>query len=283
MTIRSQDSLAARFRSAATAQIKTAYESAVDRTAGPRSSRRQLRTVLETLADTGVVRPAAYLVRRLGFRQDVITRVKFLAAEDSARYVLDTMMPCALFDDRYPLLELALRQAPHDGLVLEFGVFSGKSINHIARQVPGRRVYGFDSFEGLAEDWGGTALLKGKFSLGGRLPRTVDNVTLVKGWFNETVPEFLDSHSGPIAFAHLDADTYESTRYVLELIADRLVAGTVLQFDEYLGYPSWRTGEYLAFAELCKARGIKYKYLGVGWMSVAMEILDPGAALRTVD
>jgi len=48
--------------------------------------------------------------------------------------------------------------------------------------------------------------------------------------------------------------------------------GTVLQFDEYLGYPAWRQGEFLAWKNLCKARGIEYKYLGVGWLSVAVEI-----------
>jgi hypothetical protein len=235
-------------------------------------SRFELRPLLQTVADTVLVRPAAYMVRRLGFRQDVITRVKFLAAEDSARYVLDTMMPCALFDNRYPLLDLAIRQAPAHGLMLEFGVFNAKSINYVAKRIGARKIYGFDSFEGLAEDWGGTAALKSHFTLGGRLPQVVKNVTLVKGWFDKTVPVFLQEHAGPIAFAHMDADTYESTKLVLEIIADRFVAGTVLQFDEYLGYPAWRNGEWLAFQNLCKERGIEYRYLGVGWMSVAVQI-----------
>lgn len=239
-------------------------------------SRLELRPLLQTVADTLLVRPTAYMVRRLGFRQDVITRVKFLAAEDSARYVLDTMMPCALFDHRYPLLDLAIRQAPADGLMLEFGVFNAKSINYVATRIGARKIYGFDSFEGLAEDWGGTAALKAHFTLGGRLPRVADNVTLVKGWFNETVPKFLDEHRAPIAFAHMDADTYESTKYVLEVIAGRFVEGTVLQFDEYLGYPAWRSGEWLAFQNLCKERGIKYRYLGVGWMSVAVQLTQLG-------
>jgi len=230
-----------------------------------------LRSTLQKLSETALVRPAAYMVKRLGFRQDVITRVKFLAAEDSARYVLDTMMPCAIYDDRYPLFDLAIRQAPPEGLFVEFGVFNGKSINYVARK-SGRQIYGFDSFEGLAEDWGGTGLLKGRFDLGGRLPRVESNVKLLKGWFNEVLPGFLEAHPGPIAFAHMDADTYESTKYVLDLISDRFRVGTVVQFDEYLGYPAWRTGEFLAWQNLCKERGIQYKYLGVGWLSVAVEI-----------
>jgi hypothetical protein len=230
-----------------------------------------VRRTLQTLAESAVVRPAAYLVKRLGFRQDVITRVKFLAAEDSARYVLDTMMPCAIYDDRYPLFDLSLRQAPPEGLLVEFGVFNGKSINYLAKKTD-RPIFGFDSFEGLAEDWGGTGLLKGRFDRRGVMPRVASNVTLVKGWFDQVLPGFLAQHPGPVAFAHMDADTYESTLYVLEQLADRFRVGTVVQFDEYLGYPAWRTGEHLAWKNLCKARGIEYRYLGVGWLSVAVEI-----------
>jgi hypothetical protein len=242
-----------------------------------RGNSMNLRSLFKTVADTAVVRPAAYLVRRLGFRQDVITRVQLMAADDSARYVMDTMMPCAIFNDRWPLLDLSLRQAAaQTGLLVEFGVFNGRSINHIAKKIGGLKVFGFDSFEGLAEDWGGMSALKGRFTRGGKLPAVAPNVTLVKGWFNETVPRFLAENPGRIAFAHLDADTYESTKYVLEQIVSRFTVGTVLQFDEYLGYPGWRHGEHLAFADLCKQKRIKYKYLGVGWMSVAVEIVEIG-------
>ena len=230
------------------------------------------RDLLRNAADSAVVRPAAYLVRKLGFRQDVITRVNMLAADDSAHYVLEHMMPCAIYDNRWPIFDLVLRKLPATGLVLEFGVFNGRSINYVGKKLGSRPVYGFDSFEGLAEDWGGTSALKGRFTRGGVLPPVVENVTLVKGWFDATVPGFLAANPGPIAFAHLDADTFESTRYVLDEIAPRFAVGTILQFDEYLGYPGWRHGEHLAFANLCKKRNLKYRYLGVGLMSVAVEI-----------
>lgn len=239
-------------------------------------SRFQLRSIAQRVTDLAVVRPAAYLVRRLGFRQDVITRVNTLAAEDSARYVLEKMMPCGVYDDRYPLFDLGMGRITKDGLLLEFGVFNGRSINYVAQRIGGREIHGFDSFEGLAEDWLGTGALKGRFTRGGTLPRVASNVRLIKGWFNETLPGFLAEHPGPIAFAHLDADTFESTKYVLERIADRFRVGTILQFDEYLGYPGWRHGEHLAFAQLCDQRKLKYRYLGVGWMSVALEITKIG-------
>mgnify|MGYP004293221693 CR=1 FL=1 len=45
------------------------------------------------------------------------------------------------------------------------------------------------------------------------LPRVRDNVVLHKGWFNDTLPPFLDSAGRdlPAAFLHLDADIFEST------------------------------------------------------------------------
>src|SRR3954463_11696998 len=84
-----------------------------ERAPGPAAAvRSDVGRLLRKLTDLALARPAAYMVRRLGFRQDVITRVKFLAAEDSAHYVLDKMMPCAIFDNRYALFDLAIRNAP---------------------------------------------------------------------------------------------------------------------------------------------------------------------------
>jgi hypothetical protein len=227
---------------------------------------------LKKAADIAAIRPLGYVVRRLGFRPDVINRVRLMAAEDSAQYITEKMMPCAVFDDRYSVFDLAIRQMPKQGLVVEFGVFNGRSINYIAKRIGARQISGFDSFEGLAEDWEGTGASKGHFGRGGVMPKVVNNVTLVKGWFDKTLPGYLEKNPGPVAFAHLDADTYESTKFVLDQLAPRFEVGTVLQFDEYLGYPGWRLGEFKALAELCAERGIKYKYLGVGWLSAAVQI-----------
>ena len=47
---------------------------------------------------------------------------------------------------------------------LEFGVFSGTSINFFSQKI-NKNIYGFDSFEGLREDWLGTTVTKGTFDL----------------------------------------------------------------------------------------------------------------------
>lgn len=150
------------------------------------------------------------------------------------------------------------------GLWMEFGVWNGKSINHIARQVRGT-VYGFDSFEGLPVDWwqGTTSdalVKKDHFKIYG-LPRVRSNVELVKGWFDKTLPPFLQAHPEPAAFIHIDSDVYESAKVVLDVLASRIVPGTVILFDELYNYPEWEVHEYKALQEFLAATGRKVRYL----------------------
>ena len=138
----------------------------------------------------------------------------------------------------------ALAAAPEAGLVLEFGVYTGRSIAWLAEG--GAQVHGFDSFEGLPGDW--TREVKaGGYSTAGRRPDVAANVTLHVGWFEETLPAFLAREAGPLRLANIDCDLYSSTRCVLEALAPRLVVGSVLVFDEYFTYPGWRDHEWKAF------------------------------------
>ena len=79
------------------------------------------------------------------------------------------------------------------GIVMEFGVWKGKSINCIADALPDEKIYGFDSFEGLPEDWykkeehktgeESNKHIKGWFALD-NLPPVRSNVELVKGFYD---------------------------------------------------------------------------------------------------
>jgi hypothetical protein len=138
------------------------------------------------------------------------------------------------------------------GLVCEFGVATGKTINHIASLLPQMTIYGFDSFEGLPERWQ-AHYPKGSFKME-QLPKVRANVRLKKGWFSETLPDFLQEHAGAGLFLHIDCDLYSSTVEVFEHLEPRISAGTIIVFDEYFNYPGWkeRTGhghEYLGYAK----------------------------------
>ena len=171
--------------------------------------------------------------------------------------------------------ELAIAGAPRTGLVLEFGVYHGKSIRQIAALVD-TVVHGFDSFEGIPEDWG--AERKGTYSTQGRLPEVPANVRLHPGWFENSLPEFLRAETGPVRFINVDCDLYSSTRTVLDLLAPRIVTGSVIVFDEFIGYETWRDDEYKAFHEVARQCGWTYEVACFSFMTrqVAVRITVPG-------
>ncbi len=192
-----------------------------------------------------------------------IDRLAWLAAGiGSSGYALAHMRDAKRCAGCPELLSFALSQVSLHGLFLEFGVFSGKTISHIARLNPSRAVYGFDSFEGLPETWR-PGFPKGAFSVPA-LPRVPDNVTLIPGWFDRTLPEFCAAHHGEtLAFLHVDCDLYSSTQTVLMQLKNFVMPGTIIVFDEYFNYPGWEQHEAKAFKEFCGANGISYEYIGL--------------------
>lgn len=211
------------------------------------------------------------------FVQDMLLDLKLAAKQESVAYIRQHLAQAMLVNDRYALLDLAIdaaKKATPAGFVAEFGVAGGKTLRFVASKWGGP-VHGFDSFEGLPEDWSGTSERAGRFSAKGKLPAVPANVTLHPGWFDATVPAFLKTQNGAAALLHLDADLYSSTKTVLEACADRIRPGCVLVFDEYLNYPSWREHEYKAFQEFVAGRGLRYRYLGFSTLQgqVAVQII----------
>jgi Flp pilus assembly protein TadD len=160
--------------------------------------------------------------------------------------------------------QLAINMAPEDGLVLEFGVRFGTSIRQIASLVT-QDIHGFDSFQGLPEQWNGEA--KGSYSTQGKLPKVPRNVKLHAGWFENTLPEFLKSNPGPVRLMNIDCDIYSSTKTVLDLLSDRIVPGTMIVFDEYVGNEFWRDDEFKAFQEAVSRYGWQYRYQAFSFFS----------------
>jgi len=174
------------------------------------------------------------------------------------------------FGDIEALWRHAFTARVASGLGVEFGVWRGRSIRFFA-SVSKETIYGFDSFEGLREDWKGWEIPKGAFRLGGVLPPVPANVTLIKGWFDETLPPFLREHPEPFSFVHIDCDTYEGASIVLSVAQDRFRKGTVV-FDEYFGYRGWRMGEFKAWQQFVAVRGISYKYLAFRDQTVSLVV-----------
>jgi len=186
---------------------------------------------------------------------------QLVAAKSSADYMTNHMMSARNLVHQNDLLDFALGECMIDGLVLEFGVYRGKSLRAIAKRAR-QEVHGFDSFEGLPEDW--TYFQKrGRFSLHGEVPHFDEpNVRIHKGWFDQTLTSFLTEQAGPARFIHVDCDLYSSTATVLQRLASRIVSGSIILFDEYLNYPAWQQHEFKAFQEFVVQTGKSYRYIG---------------------
>lgn len=202
--------------------------------------------------------------------------MKRLALQESVQYIQKYMRTAVGMESAREVLDSALRQVDIAGHYLEFGVYKGGTIRFIAEQAgASQAVHGFDSFRGLQEAWSGDRFA---FDAHGSLPKVPANVTLHPGFFADSLPAWLEQHSGPAAFIHIDSDLYESARCVFELLQDRIVPGTVIVFDEYFNYPNWQAHEFRAFQELVSRCGVEYEYLGYARFQVSVKIkaIQPG-------
>lgn len=150
-----------------------------------------------------------------------------------------------------------------EGEVLEFGVYKGGTIRALASIFNQQKIYGFDSFKGLPEPWFKQKAVKeskvkhkkGVFAVS-RLPKVPNNVELVKGFFDKSLPEWLINNKiDKIKLLHIDSDLYSSAKFILTTLNDYIVPGTVIIFDElypwgnYAIYDLWEEGEWKALKE----------------------------------
>ena len=109
------------------------------------------------------------LVRRVFYKffaRNLLYELQMRARSAAADYVQDHLANAVILEDHGDLLRFAVHEAPQEGLILEFGVAGGGSINIIAEATT-KTVYGFDSFEGLPGKWSGALELGGAFSRAG--------------------------------------------------------------------------------------------------------------------
>jgi hypothetical protein len=180
------------------------------------------------------------------------------------------------------LLRFASDKASQDGFFLEMGVCTGRTINFIAALNPEKTIYGFDSFEGLPEEWkredinipAGTFRLKDS----GLLPPVLHNVSLIRGMFQNTLSLFKSQilKNNKISFIHIDCDIYSSTKAVFDNLGDNLYEGSIIVFDEYYNYPGFKEHEFKAFQEFLISNSKKAKCIAfnLNFEQAAFEIVS---------
>lgn len=119
---------------------------------------------------------------------------------------------------------------------VEFGVAAGHSFKWWLEQNKNAnsKFYGFDTFDGLPEDWG--PFKKGSFTNNNALPEINDGRgKFYTGLFQQTVPGFvkeLDNTKRNVLM--MDADLYSATLYALTSLAPYLKKGDIIFFDEFV-------------------------------------------------
>lgn len=163
------------------------------------------------------------------------------------------------------VLQFASDHVSLDGRYVELGVWKGRTINFIAALNPHKTIYGFDSYQGLPEDWdkGDRVIEKGTFAWpeNEALPRYLLNVEILKGRFDETLPAFVREIDKPIAFLHIDCDIYSSTAEGLDILGPHMQEGTIIVFDELYNYQNYREHEWKAFQEFLGKFSFEAEYL----------------------
>lgn len=217
-----------------------------------------------------LIQKTAMLARLpIAYSQDhPYTGLKERARAQTLDFIAATMPDAIAFDTPRELMLHAISHTTVEGLWAEFGVNEGGTISCIARQRPRETIHGFDSFEGLPEDWSGNAMAAGFFNRKGRLPKVPSNVVLHPGWFDRTAPRFAAAHTGPLAFLHVDCDLYSSTATIFSALGERIVPGTVIVFDEYFNYPNWQAHEHKAFTEFRAGSAKPFRYIGYSFQQV---------------
>lgn len=122
---------------------------------------------------------------------------------------------------------------------LEFGVASGSSFRWWlnANKHPESVFYGFDTFEGLPENWG---MFYSKGDMSSSIPEVNDQRSFFeKGLFQDSLVPFIDKNRTMLMESkgrkviHMDADLYSSTIFVLSQLYPFLTKGDIILFDEF--------------------------------------------------
>ena len=160
--------------------------------------------------------------------------------------------------------DIIMNQILEEGMILEFGVSAGDTMKVIQQQTT-RPIYGFDSWEGLPEDWIGSdgIQVQPKGAYKSDPPEVADHVTLISGLFQDSLPGFLEEHSESIAFVHIDCDIYSATKFTLMALKDRFVTDSIILFDELAGYTGYEDHEYKAFIEFLEETRYDFELLGL--------------------
>jgi O-methyltransferase len=145
------------------------------------------------------------------------------------------------------------RQVERDGVLgdlVDCGVWNGGSTALLSAGAPSRRVWAFDSFEGLPapgpldgpQSEGRAGTLRGSPERVREAVARYGNdagLRIVMGWFENTFPAAKEEIE-TIAVLHVDSDWFASVFLTLETFYERVSAGGYVVIDDYGGWEGAR-------------------------------------------
>ena len=165
-----------------------------------------------------------------------------------------------VYEEAFDQIFVLLKSLPLKGNIFEFGVFQGYTSILLAKYIrkfsfKDTSLHLFDSFEGLPKpedldkksyefvsgDW-----VKGSMSVPDRTEELIqkkllkilakDKIKIIKGFFENTLENYLKQKSYKARLIHLDCDTYSSSKLVLNMLFKYEVIqdGTLIIFDDWM-------------------------------------------------
>ena len=189
---------------------------------------------------------------------------------------------------------MALAYAPHlywllpyveklgKAKMVECGVAKGGVIACCSKVNPELEVIGLDSWEPMPDftekdnaevcepwknmSWGTPQDVYNTYKT---LQAPTDKLTLIKGWFEDTIPPNIDKFND-LDILRIDSDYYDSIKYCLDTLYDKVKPGGVIIFDDW----TWNLkGVSAALNDFLDDRGIERVKInthgndGPGWFS----------------
>ena len=190
-----------------------------------------------------------------------------------------TMIPIDLYINNLKLAETYLQNIQGD--VVECGVWRGGMIAGLTKILGNNRKYFlYDSFEGLpdAREIDGADALSWQSDKNGSnyfdncraemthaeeiMNTTQVDYSIVKGWFNETLPV---NECSSIALLRLDADWYESTMSILENLYPKVVKDGLIIIDDYYVWDGCSRAVHDYLSQISSTSRIK-EFQGVSYL-----------------
>ena len=167
-----------------------------------------------------------------------------------------------LYFHRWALFDRMVEQSQQDRPFYEYGVWRGQAFQYLIKTF--KKGYGFDTFEGLPEDWHNEKA--GTYSSDGNIPQ-IEGGKFIVGKFEDTLPEFFSEPRPKASIINFDADLYSSTICALNFSKPVIDRHTILIFDEFIVNKNWEQDEYKALNEFCLNNNCSYEVLAISFFT----------------